>query len=127
MREYIKKLQAKPEPVRKKIVVGLMVTSMFFVAVVFVFSVRSTIRGHEKSTAVDNLAPFKLLGNSISDTYDNVSASVGKISLPEKQSDQEQSNQMPDESSSDTIESAGINDDSSLDTTNTVNDITQYE
>lgn len=127
MREYIKKLQSKPEPVRKQIVVGLMITSMFFVAIVFVFSVRSTMSGDEKSTAVDNLAPFKLLGDSISDTYDNVSASVGKISLPEKQPDQDQSNEVSDISSNDTLDTSVVSDDTSVDNTNTVNDIPQYE
>lgn len=83
MREYIKKLQSKPEPVRKQIVVGLMAVSMLFVGVVFVYSMRSTINGNDESQAkVDSLAPFRLLGDSISDTYNNMSASVGKVSIP---------------------------------------------
>ncbi|MFA7315631.1 MAG: hypothetical protein WC059_02395 [Candidatus Paceibacterota bacterium] len=83
MREYIKKLQSKPEPVRKQIVVGLMAVSMLFVGVVFVYSMRSTINGNEKSqTKAESLAPFRLLGDSISETYNNMSASVGKVAIP---------------------------------------------
>lgn len=81
MRAYIKKLQAKPEPERRKILFGSMATSVAFVLVVWILSLgyRFGAEGKiAKTDAVDKeIKPFALFAQSISDTYKNVTASVG--------------------------------------------------
>lgn len=97
MKEYIKKLQLKSEDARKQILVASLTVSMSLIAVVWMYSLGGLFSG--KSTEVaksDNeVKPFTMLSNSISSTYQNISASVGKIKnkkdqeaqVPEKQID----------------------------------------
>lgn len=80
MRTYIKKLQSKSENTRKQILVGSLIVCMSFVGLIWVnsfgnkFSKENTVKIHE------DIKPFALFGQSISDTYKNISASVGNIS-----------------------------------------------
>jgi len=79
MRAYIKKLQSKEEPVRKQIFAGAMVVTMSLVGVVWVYGLGVRFGNPDvKTQASEDIKPFKLFSNSISDTYKNVSASVGK-------------------------------------------------
>lgn len=84
MKEYIKKLQAKPESVRKQILVGSLIVCMSLVCLVWVGSLGYRFGSSEAQTAQDNskngMKPFALLGETITDTYDNITASVGNIS-----------------------------------------------
>lgn len=91
MKEYIKKIQAKPEPVRKQILVGSLIVLMSLVCLVWVGSLGYRFGNNEKETAeVDNGAkPFALLGETITDTYNNITASVGNISDTKKQIEEE--------------------------------------
>jgi len=89
MRAYIKKLQSKNEDTRKQILVGTLVVSMSLVCFIWVSSLSykfstdtSDNNTGEKTTTTK---PFALFGQTISDTYHNITASVGNISLPKKQ------------------------------------------
>jgi hypothetical protein len=81
MRTYIKKLQSKSEDTRKQILVGSLIVCMSLVGVVWVNSLGYKF-GNKESTAKEEgtIKPFALFGESISNTYNNVTASVGKIS-----------------------------------------------
>lgn len=80
MRAYIKKLQAKDEDTRKFIFISTMIVCMSFVAFVWIYNL-GTRFGNPKiaEQANEDIKPFKLFSNSLSDTYNNMSASVGKI------------------------------------------------
>jgi hypothetical protein len=80
MRAYIKKLQAKDEVVRKQIFAGLMIVSMAFVGFVWIYNLTGRFDHKAKEQVREDVKPFKLFANSLSDTYKNISASVGNIS-----------------------------------------------
>jgi hypothetical protein len=85
MRQYIKKLQAKEEGKRKQIFAGVMIVAMSFVALIWVYSLGVRFGdGKVKTQAREDIKPFKLFSNSISDTFKNVSASVGKAPSVDK-------------------------------------------
>lgn len=79
MRQYIKKIQNKKESTRKQIFVGTMIGSMSIVSLVWAYSLGVRFGNHEiKTQTQEDIKPFKLFSNSVSDTFKNVSASVGK-------------------------------------------------
>lgn len=79
MKEYIKKLQSKSEDTRKLIFLGSIILSMSFVSFVWVYNLGARF-GNPKvaEQANEDIKPFKLFSNSISSTYKNMSASIGK-------------------------------------------------
>ena len=80
MRKYIKKLQSKSEDTRKLIFVGSLILCMSFVSFIWIYNLGTRFGNPKvKEQANADIKPFKLFSNSISDTYKNVSASVGKI------------------------------------------------
>lgn len=81
MRQYIKKLQSKNEQSRKKIFAGLMIFSMAFVTLVWMYSLGHRFNQGVKEQAREDIEPFRLFANSLSSTYENISASVGKASV----------------------------------------------
>lgn len=81
MRQYIKKLQSKNEQSRKKIFAGLMIFSMAFVTLVWMYSLGHRFNQGVKEQAREDIEPFRLFANSLSSTYNNISASVGKASI----------------------------------------------
>ena len=84
MRTYIKKLQMKPENTRKQIFFGSLVVCMSFVVLVWVNTLGYKF-GEDGTVATkvqEDIKPFALFGQTITNTYDNVTASVGNISLP---------------------------------------------
>lgn len=87
MRTYIKKLQSKNEETRKQIFAGIMIGSMLVVSFVWIYSLGVRFGGTEAKAKVDeDIKPFKLFSNSISETYKNISGSVGNApSLKESQ------------------------------------------
>lgn len=91
MRAYIKKLQSKSEDTRKLIFIGLLILCMSFVSFIWIYNLSTRFTDPEIITqANEDIKPFKLFSNSISDTYNNMSASVKKITTneePEKQID----------------------------------------
>ena len=77
MRAYIEKLQQKPEHIRKQILFGSMVVCMSFVALVWIGGLGSKFSKKTSAQAQNEIKPFALFGRTISDTYNNISASVG--------------------------------------------------
>ncbi|HAE36795.1 TPA: hypothetical protein DCX66_03490 [Candidatus Nomurabacteria bacterium] len=102
MRTYIKNLQKKEEGKRKQIFAGAMIVSMFFVGVIWIYGLGVRFGNPEvKEKTREDIKPFKLFSNSLSDTYSNVSASVGKASSKDtvktetEQKDEKQIDLMP--------------------------------
>jgi hypothetical protein len=87
MRAYIKKLQSKPEDIRKQILIGLLVVCMSFVGLIWVSSLGYKFNKESKIKVEEDIKPFALFSQTISDTYNNISASVGSIPLGKKQSE----------------------------------------
>jgi len=84
MRAYIKKLQAKEEDTRKLIFIGSLILCMSFVSFVWVYGLGYRFDTKMKEQAREDIKPFKLFSDSISSTYQNVTASVGKININSK-------------------------------------------
>ncbi|MES2930328.1 MAG: hypothetical protein V4665_00900 [Patescibacteria group bacterium] len=79
---YVKKLQSKPEHVRKQILVGILAVSMFLVGSVWVYGLSAhESRPRTQASSESSLKPFALFKNSVSSAYQNISASVGNISF----------------------------------------------
>lgn len=92
MREYVKKLRSKPEPVKKQILIGSLIVSMSLVCLVWVSSLGYRFGNDEDKVAKTNEAakPFALFGQTITDTYNNITASVGNISSSKEQNVEEE-------------------------------------
>jgi lipopolysaccharide export LptBFGC system permease protein LptF len=84
MYSYIKKLQTKKEDTRKQILVGSLIVSMSFVFLIWVttFGQKSEAKIAKET---QEQKPFSLLSSSFSETYNNISASVGNISKNTKE------------------------------------------
>ena len=80
MREYIKKLQTKNEQSRKQILFVTLAICMSLVIGIWVYTLTSSFDEKVQAKASDDIKPFALLGDSISNTYKNITASVGSIS-----------------------------------------------
>lgn len=84
MIKYIEKLQSKDEMSRKQILASSLIVLMSFVGVVWISSLGYKFGDNSDKVEVvkEEKAsdPFALLGNVISDTYNNITASVGDIS-----------------------------------------------
>lgn len=89
MRAYIKKLQSKPEDTRKQILVGTLIVSMSFVCLIWIssfgYKFNTDTSANNTAEKTTTTKPFALFGQTISDAYHNMTASVGNISLPKKQ------------------------------------------
>lgn len=78
MYTYIKKLQSKSEETRKKILVGSLVVCMAVVATIWIGSLRTRIiKAKVAESNQDVIKPFALFKQSISNTIDSITASVG--------------------------------------------------
>jgi hypothetical protein len=84
MRTYIKKLQTKSETSRKQILFVALIVSMFLVGSIWIYSLTNRFDDKVQVKAKEDIKPFALFGDSISNTYKNITASVGNISLPSK-------------------------------------------
>jgi lipopolysaccharide export LptBFGC system permease protein LptF len=84
MYSYIKNLQTKTENTRKQILVGSLIVSMSFVFLIWVttFGQKSEAKIAKET---QEQKPFSLLSSSFSETYNNISASVGNISKNTKE------------------------------------------
>ncbi|MFA5827672.1 MAG: hypothetical protein WC839_04260 [Candidatus Paceibacterota bacterium] len=80
MRKYIRKLQSKSESTRKQILVGSLIVCMSFVGLIWVNSLGYKFNKENFAKTQEDIKPFALFGQTISDTYNNVTASVGNIS-----------------------------------------------
>lgn len=93
MRTYIKKLQSKPEYIRKQIFFGTLVVSMAFVSVVWIGSFGNKFNKETAIKTQEDIKPFALFGKSVTDTFGNVKASVGNISLPTEKNEIKKENE----------------------------------
>jgi hypothetical protein len=85
MRAYIKKLQSTPEIIRKQILLGSMIISMLVVSVIWINGIGYSFRKNKVAESQDVIKPFALLGQSLSETVDDIGASVGGVSSILKQ------------------------------------------
>jgi len=93
MNKYIKRLQSKGEAERKQILVISLVLSMAMIGSIWVYSLGDRFSGsNEKSITEEDstVKPFKLFANSISNTYKDISASVGNFSFKKENTEPEQ-------------------------------------
>lgn len=85
MYEYIKKLQAKSAGARKRILYVYMTVFMSFVFLVWIYGLGYRIN-HQKDIVArseNEIKPLSLFKNSIVNTYENITASVGSVkSIP---------------------------------------------
>jgi hypothetical protein len=78
MYQYIKKLKSKPDHVKKSILLFALIFSMSLVSIVWFYNLEDRFDSKkvtEKSR--EDVKPFSLLIDSISNTVKNISASVG--------------------------------------------------
>lgn len=75
-------MQSKPEHVRKQILVGSLIVCMSLVVTVWIGSLGYKFGKDSKAVQAKEttMKPFALFGKTITDTYNNVTASVGNIS-----------------------------------------------
>lgn len=98
MRKYIHKLREKPEEHRQRILFMALAVSMIFVGFIWIYTLGYRISSSTAEKVDEDVAPFALFGESISNTYKNLSASIGNISLPKKEEEkklQKQINLIP--------------------------------
>ncbi|NVN97630.1 hypothetical protein HXX01_05420 [Candidatus Nomurabacteria bacterium] len=85
MRQYIKKLQSKNEDTRKLIMVGSLIVCMALVSFIWIYNLGTRFGDPKVATQTnEDIKPFKLFSNSLSDTYKNISASVGKAKISDE-------------------------------------------
>ena len=89
MRTYIRKLQSKSEDTRKQILVGSLIVCMSFVGFIWISSIGQKLNKEKTTPIEEEIKPFALFGQSISNTYNNVTASVGSIPREEKEKQKE--------------------------------------
>lgn len=81
MHPYIKKLRSKPDHVKKGILTLALVVSMFLVSIVWFYNLGDRFDKQKVAEeSRDDVKPFTLLTNSVSDAFGNISASVGNFS-----------------------------------------------
>ncbi len=84
MHTYIKKLQSKSQDTRKQIFAVALVGCMSLVVWIWIYNLGDHFNNQTKEQANNDIKPFKLFANSMSNTYNNISASIGQISAPNK-------------------------------------------
>jgi hypothetical protein len=105
MRQYIKKLQSKSEDTRKIIFTGTMIVSMSIVGLVWFYSLGTRFDSSMKTKVNEDIKPFKLFSDSISSTFKDTTASVGKIpetSVTENRVEEKQIDLIPVEDTNNT-------------------------
>jgi len=88
MRTYIRKLQLKSESTRKQIFFGSLLVCMSLVFLVWINSLGYKFNSDTSTEVAKDIKPFALFGKSITNTYSNVTASVGNISSKVKNDEQ---------------------------------------
>lgn len=84
MRQYIRKIQSKSENVRRQILIGSLIVSMSFVFIVWISSLGYKFDKKVDQETEKEISPFSLFKKSMTETYDNLSASVGNVSKKEE-------------------------------------------
>ena len=79
MYSYIRKLRSKSEQSRKQIFALTMIGSMAFVVFIWIYGLNAKFSSPKvKDQVSQDIKPFKLFANSLSNTYENISANVIK-------------------------------------------------
>ena len=81
MHPYIKKLRSKPDHIKKSILAFALIVSMSLVSMVWFFSLGNRFNNKTAEKTREDIKPFSMLGDSISNAVKNISASVGNISV----------------------------------------------
>lgn len=76
MKDYIYKLREKPEHIRKQYMVIFLVMSMSVVLGVWIYGLTHRFTTKTSSTIEEDIKPFALFGDSVKNTYSDVSASA---------------------------------------------------
>jgi NADH:ubiquinone oxidoreductase subunit 2 (subunit N) len=85
MRTYIKKLQTKSEDTKKIILVTALSISMFIVGSIWIYGITASFNKKvEVKANKEEVKPLALFTNLFSDTYKNISASVGNVPFLQK-------------------------------------------
>ncbi len=85
---YIKKLQSKSEVYRKQVLVVSMAFCMLIVVSVWAYGLGDLFfkdKDEKQANLNEETRPFKLFANSIKNSYQNMTASVGNIGNKEQQ------------------------------------------
>jgi len=81
MRKYINKLKSKPEPVRK---LAVYIALAFCMSIVFLIWYFNLIDRFDRQKVVEksrqDVKPFKLISNGLSDAFNGVNSSFKKVS-----------------------------------------------
>lgn len=92
MNKYIQNLKSKTETERKQYALLGTIICMVLVGAVWVYSLGGRFDNDTKAQARDDVKPFALLGSSLKNTYNNISASVGNAkSISNKDSENTES------------------------------------
>ena len=91
MHPYIKKLRSKPEHVKKSILAFALVVSMSLVSLVWFYNIGDRFGDKKMAEKTrEDVKPFTLLGDSISNTVKDISASVSNApSIKDKMTEEE--------------------------------------
>lgn len=79
MKDYIYKLRAKPEEVRKQYMFFFMAISMAVVCGIWAYSLTNNFSKSDDTPSVginEDVKPFALFGQTVKSTYENVKASA---------------------------------------------------
>lgn len=82
MKEYIKKIQSKPEHIRKQHLWLYVVSFMIIITGIWVFSLNNRFTPKEENVSGEsnNIKPFKVFGETLKNSFKDITASVGSIS-----------------------------------------------
>jgi len=79
MKNYIKKIKNKPEHERKKFLILWMFVSMVIVVFIWVYSLGSRFNGSTKEKVREDIQPFNMFKDTISETINSVSDNLKNI------------------------------------------------
>ncbi|MFA6251696.1 MAG: hypothetical protein WC603_03675 [Candidatus Paceibacterota bacterium] len=103
MRTYIKKLQSKSENTRKQIFAGTLAVCMVFVFLIWISSLGYKFNNNTSAQVEEDIKPFALFGQTLTNTYSNVTASVGNLSTKTKEDEQKMEEELKIEKQVDLI------------------------
>jgi len=87
MHAYIKKLQSKSEDARKRILISSLIVCMSLFGFIWINSLGYRLNNVKENVAKteETIKPFAIFGQTVKDTYKNVTASVGSVSSLKKE------------------------------------------
>lgn len=80
IKNYIKKAKEKPEHARKRILTIWLIVCMSIVFLIWFYNLGLRFNKSTADKTRDDVKPFKMFGESISSTFDNINNSLDKIS-----------------------------------------------